>query len=95
MITRTDVEQYQREGYVVVRTLFRPDEVERYREHFMRLRGQGSYPGDVVGGDSTSDDMDGSPVEIPRGEAGGAGGVWVEQDGSPVIEMSRAHAKQK
>ena len=56
MITMTDREQYQHEGYVVVRGLFRPDEVERYREHYMHLRGQGAYPGDVVGVDSTSED---------------------------------------
>jgi ectoine hydroxylase-related dioxygenase (phytanoyl-CoA dioxygenase family) len=56
MITEADIQQYQREGYVVVRGLFRPEEVEQYREHFMHLRAQGSYPGDTAGVDTTSED---------------------------------------
>jgi phytanoyl-CoA hydroxylase len=32
--------------------------------------------------------MDGSPVELEASSAGGSCGVWVEQDGVPVIEMS-------
>lgn len=56
MITEQDVQDYQRDGYVVVRQLFTPEEVARYREHFMALRGQGSYPGDLVGVDPASDD---------------------------------------
>jgi ectoine hydroxylase-related dioxygenase (phytanoyl-CoA dioxygenase family) len=32
--------------------------------------------------------MDGSPVELEVAQGGGACGVWVEQDGTPVIELS-------
>ena len=31
--------------------------------------------------------MDGTPVEIPRGTAGSACGIWVDHDGTPVVEM--------
>lgn len=55
-MTTADVQEYQQQGYVVVRQLFTPDEVEQYREHFMYMRSQGSYPGDMVGADVTSDD---------------------------------------
>ena len=47
---------YERDGYAVVRRLFAADEVARYRDHFMALRGQGAFPGDLVGVDPASDD---------------------------------------
>jgi phytanoyl-CoA hydroxylase len=56
MIETADVQVYEQQGYVVVRQLFAPDEVERFREHFMRLRSQGSYPGDLVGINNASND---------------------------------------
>jgi phytanoyl-CoA hydroxylase len=40
---------YQRDGYVVVRGLFHPDEVAHYIDHFMELRRQGSHEGDFAG----------------------------------------------
>jgi phytanoyl-CoA hydroxylase len=55
-IAPEDVRRYQREGYVVAPQLFSPDEVARLRDHFMELRAQGSYPGDLVGADPASDD---------------------------------------
>jgi phytanoyl-CoA hydroxylase len=39
---------YDANGYTVVRGLFSPQEVAAYREHFMRLREEGSKPGDMV-----------------------------------------------
>jgi phytanoyl-CoA hydroxylase len=36
--------------------LFAPDEVARYREHYMTLRAKGTYPGDFDGVDVTSTD---------------------------------------
>ncbi len=56
MLEARDLQQYERDGYLVVRQLFSLDEVEQYRDHFMCLRAQGSYPGDLVGVDSTSHD---------------------------------------
>jgi phytanoyl-CoA hydroxylase len=41
--------QFDRDGYVVARALFPPDEVDRLRDHFMDLRRRGSYPDDLVG----------------------------------------------
>jgi ectoine hydroxylase-related dioxygenase (phytanoyl-CoA dioxygenase family) len=56
MVTEEHKQHYQENGYVVVRGLFSPDEVEEYREHFMKLRRHGSYPGDLSGVDTTSND---------------------------------------
>jgi phytanoyl-CoA hydroxylase len=41
--------QYARDGYVVARGLFAADEIAFLKEHYMRLRAQGSYPGDFAG----------------------------------------------
>jgi phytanoyl-CoA hydroxylase len=49
-------EEYQRDGYVVVRALFTTKEVERLREHYMALREQGARPGDFSGVEPTSAD---------------------------------------
>lgn len=43
-------------GYVVVRQLFGSQEVARLRDYYMELRASGSYPGDLVGVDSSSSD---------------------------------------
>lgn len=56
MISKTDLQQYERDGYVIVRQLFTPDEVATLRDHYMALRGQGTYPGDWIGIDPTSND---------------------------------------
>ena len=47
---------YQTNGYAVVGGLFSPEEVDRYREHYMTLRHRGSYPGDTAGVDIGGDD---------------------------------------
>ena len=44
------------QGYVVGRGLFDLEETTSFRDHFMRLREAGAYPGDVVGVDPTSND---------------------------------------
>ncbi len=41
--------QYGREGYLVARGLFSAGEVESLKDHYMRLREAGSYPGDTSG----------------------------------------------
>lgn len=56
MITEADLQQYKREGYTVARQLFSEEEVTRYRDHFMRLRELGSYPGDAVGVEPAAND---------------------------------------
>jgi hypothetical protein len=48
--------EYERDGYQVARGLFDAEEVERLREHYMRLRAAGTYPGDCVGVNPASDD---------------------------------------
>ncbi len=47
---------YHENGYVVIEGLFSPEEVERYREHYMTLRRHGSYAGDFSGVDATNAD---------------------------------------
>ena len=44
-------EQYAEQGYVIVRNLFTPEEVEFYRRHYMELRAGGAHPGDSAGVD--------------------------------------------
>jgi phytanoyl-CoA hydroxylase len=49
MLSQADIQQYQNDGYLIVRGLFSPDEVAAYRRHFMDLRESGSYAGDFAG----------------------------------------------
>jgi phytanoyl-CoA hydroxylase len=56
MLSAAQLDGYQRDGYLVVRGLFSPEEVAHLREHFMALRAAGSYPGDFGGVDPTSND---------------------------------------
>src|SRR4051812_40004670 len=49
MVTANEIEQFQRDGYCVVRGLFSPDEVAFYRSHYMDLREGQEHPGDFVG----------------------------------------------
>lgn len=41
-------QEYFQKGYLVLPQLFKPQEVEELREHYMSLRQAGSYPGDGV-----------------------------------------------
>ncbi len=47
---------YEDKGYVVVRGLFGEEETAALREHYMRLREEGAYPGDFDGVDASSSD---------------------------------------
>ncbi|HYT51736.1 MAG TPA: phytanoyl-CoA dioxygenase family protein [Gaiellaceae bacterium] len=47
---------FDEQGYLVARGLFDAEQAAFLREHFMRLREAGAYPGDVVGVDPSSDD---------------------------------------
>jgi len=49
MLSASDIEQYQRDGYVVARGLFSAEETARYRAHYMALREGQEHPGDFVG----------------------------------------------
>jgi phytanoyl-CoA hydroxylase len=55
-ITAEHLREYERDGYTIVRTLFAPEEAAHYRAHFMALRGQGAFPGDLAAIDPASDD---------------------------------------
>jgi len=57
MLSTMDLKStYEEQGYVVALRLFSLDEVTFLREHYMRIRAQGPYPGDLVGVDATSED---------------------------------------
>jgi len=56
MMTEGHKRCYEEDGYVVVEGLFSPDEVARYREHYMTLRRHGPRPGDSAGVDAAGDD---------------------------------------
>ena len=63
MINQSHKTQFDEQGYCVARGLFEAQEVEHYREHYMHLRKNGSYPGDLSGVDTKSND----PLKIyPR-----------------------------
>jgi phytanoyl-CoA hydroxylase len=51
-----DKRTFEKDGFVVTRGLFDADEAAFWREYFMRLREAGSYPGDLVGAEPTSND---------------------------------------
>jgi ectoine hydroxylase-related dioxygenase (phytanoyl-CoA dioxygenase family) len=48
MITQTQQEFFDRQGFLVDEGVFTAEEVAHYRDHFMELRRAGSYPGDMV-----------------------------------------------
>ena len=56
MFTQTQMQDYNRDGYAVARSVFSPNEVSTLKAHFMELRGKGTYPGDFDGVDITSAD---------------------------------------
>lgn len=56
MLNTDQLEQYERDGYLVVPAVFTPEEVEHYKRHYMDLRARGKYPGDFDGVDLTSAD---------------------------------------
>jgi len=49
VLTDNQIEQYQRDGFYVARQLFTPEEIKRYRAHYMMLREAQGHPGDFVG----------------------------------------------
>lgn len=51
-----DVQHFEENGHVIVSGLFSDEEVAAYREHYMELRHNGTYPGDFSGVDMTSND---------------------------------------
>lgn len=56
MLSLSQMEDYQRDGYFVAPALFSQEEVESLKEHFMELRAAAKYPGDFDGVDLTSAD---------------------------------------
>lgn len=51
------IEQFQKNGCVIVRGLFSAEEVEFYKRHYMELRRQGTYDGDFSGVKSGDEDI--------------------------------------
>ena len=55
-LSMSDIDKFERDGYVVAQCLFAPDEVESLRNHYMEMRAAGTYPGDFDGVDLTATD---------------------------------------
>jgi phytanoyl-CoA hydroxylase len=56
IVNEADRAFYADNGYLLVKHLFTPTEVEYYKDHYMQLREQGVYPGDSSGVDLGSSD---------------------------------------
>src|SRR5712691_11371776 len=56
MPTPTQIAKFKSNGHTVIPALFNTDEVAQLRDHYMRLREKGEYPGDFAGVDPSSDD---------------------------------------
>lgn len=56
MLSETQIQDYGRDGFLLVPQLFTLDEVQRLREHYMELRAAGTYPGDHSGVDAAATD---------------------------------------
>lgn len=56
MLSEKDKKFYDENGYVVLKGLFPPEEVDVLRTHYMELREAGEYPGDLTGVKVDSDD---------------------------------------
>lgn len=56
VLTPIEHSEFQRNGFTVSRGLFLPEETLVLREHFMKLRDAGSYPGDFDGMDTSNSD---------------------------------------
>jgi hypothetical protein len=56
MIDESGLADYGANGYYLARRIFSVKEAAHLREHYMRLREAGSYPGDFGGVDPTSND---------------------------------------
>jgi phytanoyl-CoA hydroxylase len=56
MVTPTQKQSFDENGYLVLRELFSPAEAQAFSDHYMDLRQQGQKPGDFSGVDLTSSD---------------------------------------
>jgi phytanoyl-CoA hydroxylase len=56
MLTTDQQQHFANNGYVLIKGLFTPEEVEFYRDHYMTMRATGSFPGDFSGVDPASED---------------------------------------
>ena len=56
MVTIEQKKHFDEQGYLILRGLFSKQEAENYLEHYMKLRAEGSKPGDSSGVDFGSND---------------------------------------
>ncbi len=54
--SQLQIDQFERDGYVLAPAVFSPAEVAAYIDHYMTMRAAGSYPGDSGGVDIGSND---------------------------------------
>jgi phytanoyl-CoA hydroxylase len=56
MINTDHAREFNAQGYTIVPQLFSKEEIASLTEHYMTLRGKGTYPGDFAGVDISSED---------------------------------------
>ena len=56
MVSKEQKQYFNQRGYLILKQVFTPAEVEVLRDHYMELRQKGNYPGDFAGVDLTSSD---------------------------------------
>ena len=79
MLTASKIEQYQRDGFVIVRALFSSEEVSQLRTHYMKLREGQEHPGDFVG----------VPIQRIIGNSAKTGDLLFEDKPDPLRQYPR------
>ncbi|SRR5258708_22760918 len=79
MLTISQIEQYQSDGFFIARGLFSPEEVIQLRTHFMKLREGQEHPGDFVG----------VPVQRILGDSAKTGDIFLEDKPDPLKQYPR------
>ncbi len=79
MLTTSQIEQYQRDGYFIARGLFAPEEITRLRAHYMALREGQEHPGDFAG----------VPVQRILGDSAKTGDLLFEDRPDPLKQYPR------
>ena len=84
MLNHEQHDEYQRDGFLIVRGLFSEKEAQTLRTHFIWKLYRSSWIRATC-----FSSMDGTEVEMGTAEGGGPCGRWVQKDGTPVAELAQ------
>lgn len=79
MSTASQIEQFQRDGFVIVQGLFSSEEVSQLRTHYMKLREGQEHPGDFAG----------VPIQRIIGNSAKTGDLLFEDKPDPLRQYPR------